>query len=820
MDLKYRDGGLFSMADFIAHRLIKPDTVERRLYQEVIVAQIEEKGNTLVVAPTALGKTVIAALLAARMLEKNPDKKVLILAPTKPLAVQHQTRMREFLKILPESVSVLTGTLSPEKRAEIWNESTIISATPQTIENDILTGKLNLNEVQLVIFDEAHRAVKEYAYVFLAQKYMQSPSNKKRILALTASPGSTEEEVQDICKNMYIQHIVVKTLEDADVKPYLNDINVEWIKVKLPSEFHDIKHEFQVFLHEQLNFFKKLGYARNMHAEYIRRQDLLELQVRLRQDMIQYGTTKPQLYQAVSKAAAVLKVTHAITLLESQGISALYSYLEKMKLNSKQAGSPKAAKLIAEHPAMVKALQLTQKMMDNETEHPKMRELVHLLQKQFAENPESRVLVFNHYRDSVANVTDKLNKHKGISAARFIGQANKSDTDKGLSQKEQIELLDEFREGKYNVLVASSVAEEGLDIPSVDLVVFYEPVPSEIRLIQRRGRTGRKSAGKVVILMAEKTMDEAMYWSSKRKEKNMHDTLRRLSSTTNSMPELSKKPFAPTGDEKQSTLGIFQSPPEKIYVFADTREQASSVMRELSFFHDVEVHAKVLQIGDFVVGPDVVIERKTIEDFLQSLIDGRLLGQLMNMSQAYARPVLLLEGNPEDLFTLRNIHENAVIGMMSSIAVTYRIPILFTKDAKESAKFIYSIAKREQQGKDREIRLRMGRKGLSLYEQQKFIVEGLPNIGPSAAQDLLKHFGTIQDLVNADEKELQKVANIGPKKAQGLLKVLRSKFDPQTKHTKMKAVELLEQLDNPEVEPVEESEEEKKADDTSDLAFD
>jgi Fanconi anemia group M protein len=343
------------------------------------------------------------------------------------------------------------------------------------------------------------------------------------------------------------------------------------------------------------------------------------------------------------------------------------------------------------------------------------------------------------------------------------------------------------------------VAEEGLDIPSVDLVVFYEPVPSEIRLIQRRGRTGRKNAGRVIILMAEKTMDEAMYYASKRKEKNMHDTLRRLSAipTKTTTPPTTANTPAKEGEGTQSTLGVFGTAPEKIYVFADTREQASPVMRELSFYPDVSVQAKTLEVGDFVVGPDVVIERKTIEDFLQSLIDGRLMGQLMNMSNAYARPAVLLEGNPADLFTLRNVHENAIIGMMSTIAMTYRIPILFTKDAKESAKYVYSIAKKEQQGKNTEIRLRMGRKGLSLHEQQRFLVEGLPNIGPSAALELLKHFGTIQNIMNADVKELQEVANIGPKKAHALHKVIRSKYDPQTKHLEMDAKELVEALEDP-----------------------
>ncbi len=786
------------MTLFVEHGLIKPNTIERRLYQEVLLAQIEEKGNTLVVAPTALGKTVVAALVCARMLEKHPNQKIVFLAPTKPLAVQHQTRLREFLAIHPETIIVLTGTQSPETRAQLWEEATIITATPQTIENDLLTGKIDLKDVQLLIFDEAHRAVKEYSYVFLARTFAKTMDGNKRILALTASPGAQEEEIQDICKNLHIQHISVKTLQDEDVKPYVNDIHVEWKKVKLPEEFYDIKKHIHHFLHEQLVFFKKIGYAHKIYSHFMRKTDLLELQAKIRQDMLKYGSTKPQLYQAVSRAATLLKASHAITMLESQGIHALNVYFEKLKNAAKQSGSSRAAKIIWENEHMRKAFSLTQKLYEQNIEHPKIKELKEILQKQFTQNPKSRVLVFNHYRDSVAFVTESLNQTPHIRATRFIGQATKSMKDKGLTQKKQIQLLEEFGEGKYNTLVSSSVGEEGLDIPSVDLVVFYEPVPSEIRLIQRRGRTGRKAAGKVIILMAEKTMDEAMYWSAKRKETQMHQTLHRLSTQIEN------------GNANQTWIHPNPHPtlfsysnemPEKIFIFADTREQASPVMRELSFHPDVHVQHKQLEVGDFVVGPDIVIERKTVEDFLSSVLDGRLLNQLMNMSQAYARPLLILEGKPEELFTLRNIHENAIIGMLSTIALTYRIPILYTQNAQESAKYIYLIAKREQQGKDKEIRLRLGRKGLTLEEQQQFLVESLPQVGPSLAKALLGHFGSIQKLANASKEELEEVEKIGPKKAEAILAVLMSQYEKKEKnpptHRKKEIVEsIIEQTGN------------------------
>lgn len=783
--------------EYISHPLLKPQTVESRLYQEVIAAQAMEKGNTLVVAPTALGKTIIAALLSAKLLENNPEEKILFLSPTKPLAVQHCNSLREVLTLHPETINVLTGANPPEERQRIWNESTIISATPQTIENDILTGKNSLQKVQLLIFDEAHRAVKDYSYVFVAKKFYSMHSDK-RILALTASPGSTEEEIQDVCKNLFISHVVVKHLDDADVKPYVNDIHVEWKKVTLPPEFLEIKTHLHAFVKEQLIFLKKIGYAQKMHLPFIRGRELLELQTQIRRDMVQFGTTKPQLYQAVSRAAAILKVWHSITLLDSQGIHALTDYFNKMKNAAAQSGSSKAAKMIVDNISIRRAFAVAERLSENEIEHPKLHELKTILQKQFQNNPESRVIVFNHYRDSVSFVTTHINEVQGIRAARFIGQATKSAKDKGLSQKNQIKVLQQFREGEYNTLVASSVAEEGLDIPSVDLVIFYEPAPSEIRLIQRRGRTGRKSAGRVIILMAEKTMDEAMYWSSKRKEKAMHAILHNLSQQTTQLIPSTPSPM------QQTLLKFAQENLEnKIQIYVDTREQASSIMHAFSEYEDVELHLKQLEVGDFVIGPDIVIERKAVDDFISSILDGRLLSQLMSMSQSYARPLLLLEGRPEDLFVVRNIHENAIIGMLSTIALTYRIPILFTKDARESAKYVYLMAKREQLGKEKEIRLRLGRKGLSLEEQQQFIVESLPSVGPSLAKTLLEHFGSIQKIANANLDELKEVEKIGPKKAQTILKVFTENYSPKEKKYSHTTSETINPIEEEEAEHIE-----------------
>jgi Fanconi anemia group M protein len=135
------------------------------------------------------------------------------------------------------------------------------------------------------------------------------------------------------------------------------------------------------------------------------------------------------------------------------------------------------------------------------------------------------VIVFTQYRDTIDTIISKLSAGN-VQAHRFVGQADKEDSE-GMDQKEQTDVLEQFRNGEFNVLVSSSIGEEGLHVPDVDLVVFYEAVPSEIRSIQRRGRTGRTRPGRVVILLAEGTVDEAYYFSSIYREKSMKELVSR-----------------------------------------------------------------------------------------------------------------------------------------------------------------------------------------------------------------------------------------------------------------------------------------------------
>ncbi|MBW2995493.1 DEAD/DEAH box helicase, partial [Candidatus Woesearchaeota archaeon] len=339
----------------------------------------------------------------------------------------------------------------------------------------------------------------------------------------------------------------------------------------------------------------------------------------------------------------------------------------------------------------------------------------------------------------------------------FVGQAKKKGA--GMSQKKQIEILDGFRQGEFNVLISTSVGEEGLDIPQVDLVIFYEPVPSAIRKIQRRGRTGRLEKGRVVVLIAKDTRDVGYKWSAHHKEKRMYRNLKSL-----------KDDIIP---EQTVTLDKFV-PDTQLKIFADTREKGSKIIETLSD-EGLLVDLKRMDVGDYILSKNVAVEFKTKKDFVDSLIDGRLLEQIKQLKKAYPKPLIIVEGE-EDIYSIRNIHPNAIRGLLATIAVSYSIPIIFTKDNEDTAHLLTIIAKREQEesGKDfspHSIKPKSDR------ELQEYIISSLPNVGGALAKDLLKNFKTIKNIVNADEKELQQVEKVGNKKAKEIKRIMNKEYD-------------------------------------------
>ena len=761
------------MTSYINHPLLKKDTIESRLYQQILAGDVLKKGNTMVVAPTALGKTIVAVLVAADRLHKVKNSKVLVLAPSKPLAIQHEASFKEFLTV---PCSSITGAIKPDERIKRWEESRIISATPQTVESDLLNGRYDLSSVSLIVFDECHHGVGSYSYVYLASRYVQE-SKFNLILGLTASPGSDKAKIKEVCENLYIQNIVVKTEDDADVMPYFNPVEIEWIRVKMSSELEKIKNYIDKALKVRLKALKNMGVIKTVSVNKV---DILKARGRIQGEIARSTNPNKELFQAISILSAVINIQHAQELIETQGVSTFNRYVARLR--KKQT---KAAKSLMWDDNFGRAIKMADKAEKQGLEHPKLREITKILKQElgtddgqtklqstrFADNEDessSKVIVFTQYRDTLEMIHQKLEK-EGIKSAKFFGQASK-DGEKGLTQKEQKAIIKSFKKGEYDVLLSTSVAEEGIDIPAVDLVVLYEPVPSEVRMIQRRGRTGRKRTGRVKVLITEGTRDEGYYWSSLGKESRMKNQL----IDPDVLEELNSSAIQRMENEKR--VKVIDRPPKKEndfpLVYADSREGNSKVIRHLTEM-EMDVKIQAMAVADYQVSDEVAIERKTTKDFVDSIIDKRLFKQARELSEEFKKPIMILEG--DDLYN-GMVNANAIRGSLASIAIDFGISIIPTRNAQDTAAMIKRIAVREQNGERTPVQVRTDKKPVSLLEQQLFIVESLPSIGPVNAKALLEHFGSVANVINASEKELQEVEGIGKITAENIRKVVDSKY--------------------------------------------
>jgi Fanconi anemia group M protein len=491
---------------FVEHPLIRKNSLESRLYQEAILGRAV--GNDLLcVLPTGLGKTPIAIVLSVFRLEKHPDSKIMILAPTKPLIEQHLNSFKDMINLPGKEFVLLTGMVKPSEREESYKSSKIIFATPQTVENDLKNGRLELSEFSLVVFDEAHHSIGDYAYPYIAKVYHDSARNP-RILGLTASPGGTKEKVKEIMENLGIEKVDIRTEDDYDVGPWVKKKQVEWVHVELPQTFLNIRESLRKAYEYRLKNLRKLGFSKPIRL--VTKRDLLDLQKKFASS----GSKGYKKFWGVSLVSQAIKAEHAISLIETQGINSLETYFKKLRKEK-----AKSSKSLVKDRNVKKAMYLTGELSEEGSEHPKMSKLREIVGKQLEEYPDSKIIVFANYRNMVREIVSVLSEVGNSKPVEFMGQRE------GLTQKEQKKRIEEFREGKYNILVTTSVGEEGIDIPEMELAVFYEPVPSEIRSIQRRGRVGRTKLGKIMILIARKTRDEAYYWTAHRKEKVMKKTL-------------------------------------------------------------------------------------------------------------------------------------------------------------------------------------------------------------------------------------------------------------------------------------------------------
>ena len=502
-----------SVSPYVSHALLSEGLVEARAYQ---LEAVDEALTTsmLLVMPTAAGKTAVIWMAIANKLSEE-NGRVILIAPTVGLVDQHLRSIREVLSLEEEAVSI-TGQIPPSNRVGLWDSSRLIIATPKVVVNDVKNDVLKLSEFSLLVIDEAHHCTGEHAMAMVCDYYIASNSSP-HILGATASPGHRPDTVREICTRTGASRIHIRNSDEEMLKGYLSELEIREVSVRVPEEMKELAQPFVIWQQGIVDRQRRLG--RYILPGMISFAGLSSAMDRSRSAI---GRGEVSGYQSVSQIAIAMRLHHLINCLLSQGVSASREYLDRL-----ENGDDSSKKTVRDFLRDPRVRDLSDKLEGMVEIHSKIGAVRRMIRERLRRDQGSRVIVFANYRDTIASLESSLEDLDSVKAVRFVGQSARGGR-RGLSPKDQVSVLDEFRNGGANVLLATSIGEEGLDIPSADLVIFYEPVSSEIRTIQRRGRTGRRRLGEVIVLIAEGTRDEGAKAAAVRREENMQRAVHRV----------------------------------------------------------------------------------------------------------------------------------------------------------------------------------------------------------------------------------------------------------------------------------------------------
>ncbi|ESO87655.1 hypothetical protein LOTGIDRAFT_127429 [Lottia gigantea] len=514
---------------------IYPTNYPVRDYQYNIVSQALFK-NTMVTLPTGLGKTFIASVVMYNYYRWYPQGKIIFMAPTKPLVAQQIEACYNIMGIPQADTAEMTGNMVPNERLKAWKGKRVFFLTPQVITNDLSRGSCPAEDVKCVVVDEAHKALGNHAYCQVIRELSKYTCNF-RVLALSATPGSDIKAVQQVLTNLLISHIEIRTEDSIDIKPYTHERKVDKVVVPLGEELNKVKTKYIQIMDVVIKRLNKLRVVYNRPTTSFSKFLLLKSRDEFRQNPpeslipTQFGVVEGDFAMAIS-------LYHGFELLQLHGLRSLYNYLDGIVNTDKGYGRTKAELIRnADFNDIMKMLSQKFSKYDDASAsqkpsfiagHPKMDKLLEIAIRHFEKFKDkggTRIMIFSQYRDSVIEITNMLNQHPPtIKAMSFIGQSSVGKAAKGFSQKEQLRVMKEFREGGYNTLVSTCVGEEGLDIGDVDLIICFDAHKSPIRLVQRMGRTGRKREGRIVMLVTE-GKEEQIYNQSQYSKKSIHKAI-------------------------------------------------------------------------------------------------------------------------------------------------------------------------------------------------------------------------------------------------------------------------------------------------------
>lgn len=519
---------------------IYPTNFEIRDYQFNIVKKAFYN-NLLVTLPTGLGKTFIASTVILNFLRWFPDSKLIFMAPTKPLVAQQIKACCSITGISSSKVAILLDK-SKNLRLKIWNDKSVFFTTPQVVENDLANGSCDPKKIVLLVIDEAHRAKGNYAYNNVCQ-FINRFNSSYRVLALTATPATNIEGVQEIINNLHISKIEVRTENSIDIIKYIKRKKIERITVHPNNHIlHCIDLLSEAILPVLTTCNERKIYDITDPKKINAFQAMESSQRIIRNPTIPEGLKWSNYFLL----QLLIVVGQCLRRLNIYGIKSFYTYFTEKhnefitKYDNKKSTNHTAASFY-KHEKITELLNLSESLINDNSfiSHPKLEVLIENLKVFASENPsnDSKVIVFTEFRESALEIVQSIENLRSslLKPHIFIGQAKErekfdevkflnkgrkkpiaqpkaktpsirsSSEDaqlKGMNQKIQKKLIKDFKNNSYNILVATSIGEEGLDIGEVDLIVCYDSTSSPIKNIQRMGRTGRKRDGKVLLLFS------------------------------------------------------------------------------------------------------------------------------------------------------------------------------------------------------------------------------------------------------------------------------------------------------------------------------
>ncbi|TDH65301.1 hypothetical protein CCR75_008546 [Bremia lactucae] len=506
LDISIRSKGVPGIDIDAAQHFVYPTNYSIRDYQ-LAIAEKALYHNTLVSLPTGLGKTLVAAVVMYNFYRWFPTGKVVFMAPTKPLVAQQIKACHEIMGIPLSDTAELQGNVPPTMRRVLWNSRRVFFCTPQSLQNDLCRGICKAETFVCIIVDEAHRATGKYAYCAVVHE-IEAKTQQYRILALSATPGAKFDVIQDVVTNLRISHIESRSADDVDVRKYTHARQEEVIVCRLGDQILKIKAQFLKLFTPIIQRLLRNQIIRNSDPDKLTSWYVLQARENFRK-----SSTYASKRSAESDLALLVSLLHAKSLLTGHGLNSfrdqILNWVEERK-NGKLSWSKREMLQSSAFQVLETSLALSGDSLYSTVSHPKLLKLREVLLEHFQRHDagasSTRAIVFTQFRASVSEIVALLRPLAPIvNAQPFIGQgaSGKAKENKGQSQKVQQEIVRRFRKGDFNVLVATCIAEEGLDIGEVDLIVSFDALTSPVRMIQRLGRTGRKRVGNVIILVTE-----------------------------------------------------------------------------------------------------------------------------------------------------------------------------------------------------------------------------------------------------------------------------------------------------------------------------